>query len=148
MADNNFWKGAAFGTAFTVAVAAGGYAGYKYAQVPAEGTVLSDSARVQKLEYLEELIDTYYLEDKDEDELAEGLYAGLIYGLGDPYSRYYTAKEYQEENTSSQGSYVGIGVVMQENKEGGVQIVQCYEGGPGEAAGLKEGDVVSERILQ
>ena len=143
MADNNFWKGAAFGTAFTVAVAAGGYAGYKYAQVPADGTVLSDSARVQKLEYLEELIDTYYLEDKDEDELAEGLYAGLIYGLGDPYSRYYTAKEYQEENTSSQGSYVGIGVVMQENKEGGVQIVQCYEGGPGEAAGLKEGDVVS-----
>ena len=143
MADNNFWKGAAFGTAFTVAVAAGGYAGYKYAQVPAEGTVLSDSARVQKLEYLEELIDTYYLEDKDEDELAEGLYAGLLYGLGDPYSRYYTAKEYQEENTSSQGSYVGIGVVMQENKEGGVQIVQCYEGGPGEAAGLKEGDVVS-----
>lgn len=140
MADNNFWKGAAFGTAFTVAVAAGGY---KYAQVPADGTVLSDSARVQKLEYLEELIDTYYLEDKDEDELAEGLYAGLIYGLGDPYSRYYTAKEYQEENTSSQGSYVGIGVVMQENKEGGVQIVQCYEGGPGEAAGLKEGDVVS-----
>lgn len=139
MADNNFWKGAAFGTAFTVAVAAG----YKYAQVPADGTVLSDSARVQKLEYLEELIDTYYLEDKDEDELAEGLYAGLIYGLGDPYSRYYTAKEYQEENTSSQGSYVGIGVVMQENKEGGVQIVQCYEGGPGEAAGLKEGDVVS-----
>ena len=67
----------------------------------------------------------------------------MIYGLGDPYSRYYTAKEYQEENTSSQGSYVGIGVVMQENKEGGVQIVQCYEGGPGEAAGLKEGDVVS-----
>ena len=98
---------------------------------------------VQKLEYLEELIDTYYLEDKDEDELAEGLYAGLIYGLGDPYSRYYTAKEYQEENTSSQGPDVGIGVVMQENKEGGVQIVQCYEGGPGEAAGLKEGDVVS-----
>lgn len=143
MADNNFWKGVAFGTAFTVAVAAGGYAGYKYAQVPADETVLSDSARVQKLEYLEELIDTYYLEDKDEDELAEGLYAGLIYGLGDPYSRYYTAKEYQEENTSSQGSYVGIGVVMQENKEGGVQIVQCYEGGPGEAAGLKEGDVVS-----
>ena len=48
MADNNFWKGAAFGTAFTVAVAAGGYAGYKYAQVPADGTVLSDSARVPR----------------------------------------------------------------------------------------------------
>lgn len=143
MAENNFWKGVAFGTLFTAAVAAGGYAGYKHAQAPSDGTVLSDNSRVQKLEYLEDLIDTYYLEDKDEDELAEGMYAGLIYGLGDPYSRYYTAKEYQEENTSSQGSYVGIGVVMQENTEGGVQIVQCYEGGPGEEAGLKEGDVIS-----
>ena len=67
--------------------------------------MLSDSARVTRSwSCLEELIDTYYLEDKDEDELAEGLYAGLIYGLGDPSSRYYTAKEYQEENTSSQGS--------------------------------------------
>lgn len=59
---------------------------------------------------------------------------------GDPYSRYYTAEEYDSENSSNEGSYVGIGILMEKNKEGGVKIVECYEGGPGEKAGLEEGD--------
>ena len=32
---------------------------------------------------------------------------------------------------------------MEKNKEGGIRIVECYEGGPGEAAGLKKDDIVS-----
>ena len=39
----------------------------------------------------ESMIDQYYLGDKDEEKLKEGLYTGLLYGLDDPYSRYYTA---------------------------------------------------------
>ena len=89
------------------------------------------------------MIDDYYLGDKDEEKLKEGLYTGLIYGLDDPYSRYYTAEEYEEENSSNQGTYVGIGILMEKNAEGGVKIVKCYEGGPGEAAGLKKGDIIS-----
>lgn len=104
--------------------------------------VLSNPRYVQKLEYIESMIDASYLGDKDEDELAEGLYAGLLSGLGDPYSRYYTAEEYEEESTYTDGSYVGIGIVMQKNDEGGVKIVSCYAGGPGEAAGLQAGDLI------
>ncbi len=37
----------------------------------------------------------------------------------------------------------GIGILMEKNKEGGVKIVECYEGGPGEKAGLEEGDIIS-----
>lgn len=33
---------------------------------------------VQKLNYLEELIDEEYLDEKDESSLREGLYAGLL----------------------------------------------------------------------
>ncbi len=58
-----------------------------------------------------------YLGDDDEDKLQEGLYAGLIYGLDDVYSRYYTAEEYDQENATTEGCYVGIGVSMQKNKE-------------------------------
>lgn len=90
------------------------------------------------------MIDEYYLWDKNEDQLKEGIYTGLIYGLGDPYSRYYTAEEYQEENAATQGEYVGIGVVIQKSRKGGMQIVECYEGGPGELAGLKAGDRIRE----
>lgn len=58
-------------------------------------------------------------------------------------SRYYTAEEYEQETSSTDGSYVGIGISMEANKEGGVKIAECYEGGPGEIAGLEEGDVIS-----
>lgn len=143
MAGKEFWKGLIIGVCCTAALTAGGIAGYRKAVMPAENTVLSDQKHVEKLEYLEELIDTYYLEEKDEEKLAEGLYAGLLYGLGDPYSRYYTKEEYDAENTSTEGAYVGIGIVMQENSEGGMLIIKCYEGGPGEKAGLKEGDIIS-----
>ena len=32
---------------------------------------------------------------KDESSLREGLYAGLLAGLKDPYSTYYTAEQYK-----------------------------------------------------
>lgn len=142
MKNSEYWKGVFTGVLGASVIAAGGYLGYVRA-VPEKTGVLSDAVHVQKIEYLESLIDDYYLEEKDEESLAEGLYTGLIYGLGDPYSRYYTAKEYEEENSSTEGAYVGIGILMQENPEGGVSIIQCYEGGPGEAAGLLEGDIIS-----
>ena len=54
-----------------------------------------DSAKAKKkIQLLETLIDETYLEDADEDALTESMYAGLIDGLGDPYSRYYTKEEY------------------------------------------------------
>ena len=72
--------------------------------------------------------------------LQEGLYAGLLYGLNDPYSRYYTAEEYDSENSSNEGSYVGDRHSYEKNKEGGVKIVECYEGGsPEKKTGLEEG---------
>ena len=107
------------------------------------GSVLSDREHVQKLKLLEALIDRDYLGEVDEDQLAEGLYTGLIYGLGDVYSQYYTAEAYEQENSSSAGSYVGIGVTMQKNDEGGDKLVQVYEGDSGEKAGLTDGDLSS-----
>lgn len=142
MENKEFIKGLAVGVLSAAVIALGGYLGYLRAD-SAHSTVLSDRTHVEKLGYLESLIDTYYLEEKDEDDLAEGLYAGLIAGLGDPYSRYYTAEQYENENTSTEGVYVGIGIIMEKNREGGVRIVQCYEGGPGEKAGLKADDIIS-----
>lgn len=106
-------------------------------------SVLADSAIVEKVEYLEKLIDQEYLGDIDKGDLAEGIYAGLLYGLGDVYSRYYTVEEYAQETASTDGSYVGIGVSIQKNKNGGVQIAECYEGGSGKKAGLISGDVIT-----
>lgn len=140
MKNKEFWKGTVAGALVVACVTVGAYAG---AGLATKDTVLGDRKCRSKLTYLENLIDEYYLGDKDEEKLQEGLYTGLLYGLDDPYSRYYTAEEYEAENSSSQGTYVGIGILMEKNKEGGVKIVECYEGGPGEEAGLKAGDIIS-----
>ena len=140
MKNRQFWKGALAGALAVICLGTGALAGVGYAR---KGSVLGDRKCTGKLAYLESMIDDYYLGDKDEEKLKEGLYTGLIYGLDDPYSRYYTAEEYEEENSSSQGTYVGIGILMEKNTEGGVKIVKCYEGGPGEAAGLKKDDIIS-----
>ena len=123
-----------------VALAAGGV---KFVQQRLYNGVLSDSSHVQKIEYLEKMIDQEYLGEVDNAEMAEGIYAGLVYGLGDVYSRYYTADEYAQETASTDGAYAGIGVSIQKNKTGGVQIAECYEGGPGAEAGLQTGDVIT-----
>ena len=123
-----------------VALAAGGV---KFVQQRQYNGVLSDSSHVQKIEYLEKMIDQEYLGEVDNAEMAEGIYAGLVYGLGDVYSRYYTADEYAQETASTDGAYAGIGVSIQKNKNGGVQIAECYEGGPGAKAGLQTGDVIT-----
>lgn len=141
MKNKGFVKGVAVGVIGTMAVFCGVYAGMTGGL--SSGGVLSDIKTVMKIKYLENLIDAEYLEEKNEEDLTEGLYTGLIYGLGDAYSRYYTAEEYEEENSSTEGTYVGIGVLMQENSDGGVLLVECYEGGPGEMAGLEAGDIIS-----
>ena len=143
MAEKEFKKGALAGAAGMALVCAGLYIGSGLAAY-FHGGVLDDPAHVEKVEYLEALIDSKYLGEKDEEKLAEGIYTGLLYGLGDRYSAYYTAEEYEEENSETEGVYEGIGILMQKNTEGGVKVIQCYEGGPGEQAGLLEGDIISE----
>ena len=141
MKNKEFKKGIAIGVASTLVVTGTVFASYQKMLFP-KGNALSDVKTVQKLNYLEELIDKEYLDEKDESSLREGLYAGLLAGLKDPYSTDYTAEQYKELNTSNEGSYVGIGAVLQKDDAGGAKIIQLYEGGPGEQVGLKKGDVI------
>lgn len=137
MTNRSFWKGMAVGAVAAGIVLTAAYRAF------VGGSVLSDPGVVSKLTYLERLIDANYLDDAQEENLEEGLYTGLLYGLGDPYSRYYTAQEYQEENSSTEGAYVGIGVLLQKNPEGGALVVECYEGGPAQLAGVEADDIIS-----
>lgn len=108
-----------------------------------ESEVLSTPSHRAKIAFLEDLIEREYLEEINEEELAEGMYAGLLYGLGDPYSRYYTAEEYEQEMEQTDGEYIGIGVLMQLLEDGSVQIAECYKGSPGEEAGILAGDILT-----
>ena len=119
MKHGTYVKGVATGVILTV-LAGGGIKAVQYCR---SDEILSDLAFTQKIKYLENMIDEEYLGEISTDKLEEGVYAGLIYGLGDVYSRYYTKDEYEQESVTTEGSYVGIGVAMQKYTAGGVQIV-------------------------
>ena len=139
MKHGTYVKGVATGVMLTV-LAGGGIKAVQYCR---SDEILSDLAFTQKIKYLENMIDEEYLGEISTDKLEEGVYAGLIYGLGDVYSRYYTKDEYEQESVTTEGSYVGIGVAMQKYTAGGVQIVECYKGSTAEEAGIKVDDVIT-----
>ena len=142
MADKQFWKGAVTGVLCASLVLGCGYVGLQKSG-RAGSNVLSDVAVTQKIKYLENIINQNYLNEVDEDSLKEGIYTGLLYGLGDPYSRYYTEEEYEEEMRDTNGAYSGIGVGITQNPQGGILVVTCYEGGPADLAGIRENDVIT-----
>ena len=102
--------------------------------------ILSEPDVVSKVNAMEDLIDRYYLNEADRENLAEGLYTGLVYGLGDPYSRYYTAEDYEEETHLSEGNYQGIGVMLSKETDGTLLVLECYPDTPAEEAGICPGD--------
>ena len=96
-----------------------------------------------KLELLEMLIDQYYMNEVTTEDLRIGAYKGLLEGLGDPYSCYYTAEEYDDLMESSSGVYCGIGAVVQQNaKTMLITIVKPYVDGPAYTAGMLPGDII------
>ena len=96
-----------------------------------------------KLKLLQRIIGNDFLFDEDMNKVSEGIYKGLVSGLEDPYSVYYTEEEFNALMEESSGNYCGIGAMVQKNVETGlVSVVKVFKNSPAEEAGLKAGDVL------
>lgn len=96
-----------------------------------------------KVDSIDAIIDSRYLEDYKEDDLESYIYKGMIAGLGDPYSTYYTAQEYKDMLESTNGKYKGIGVyVSQDPNTKKITVADVMEDGPAKEAGIIAGDVI------
>ena len=97
----------------------------------------------QKTKEIETLINQYYLDEIDEQQIEDTMYTGLVAGLDDPYSVYYTEEELKTMEESTSGEYSGIGATLTQNpdtKE--MSVVSCFENTPAEEAGLLPGDII------
>lgn len=109
----------------------------------ARGVLSGETAA--KLLTLESMIDKYYYkaDELTQEQLADGLYKGLMEALDDPYSVYYTEEETQKRNDSIEGSYSGIGAYVSADTESGYpKIAGVISGAPAEEAGLQENDLL------
>ena len=100
--------------------------------------------RAGKLEELEQIIDTYFIEEPDFDALEDAAAAAMVDALGDQWSYYMTAKDYLAYQEQMQNAYVGIGItitVVEDNS--GFEVIKVNEGGPAEEAGMLAGDIIT-----
>ncbi len=96
-----------------------------------------------KIQELERYIDQYYLFDYESEDMENGIYKGLMAGLGDVYTGYYTADEYASFMEASNGAYSGIGAMLsQDYNTGIITVVRVFEGSPAEEAGVQEDDIL------
>lgn len=145
MEQGRFRKGFILGIVCTLIIGGGGLKIYDLVQSNERNQGAVTDSFVQKAKYIEETVKESYTGDIDDDQMEEYMYKGMMVSLGDPYSAYYTSEEYEELTTETTGSYEGIGVVMQQDvNTGEVKVVRCYEGAPGEKAGLLPEDVLVE----
>ena len=145
----HFWQGALCGALAMFLIGAVSLGAVQFAgmdvllKTGADAEVGADAQK--KLKELKKLVDEKYLysDEVDDTSLTEGLYAGYINALNDPYSVYYDEEEAKSFKESTSGEYSGIGVVMSKNLNTNiVTAVQVYEDSPAETAGIRENDII------
>lgn len=86
----------------------------------------------------------YYGAPVDATVLTHGAIRGAIATLGDPYTWFADPVEAETIREDATGRYSGIGAVVNLNDEGYVIIMDPFEGGPADDAGLRPGDLIVE----
>ena len=88
------------------------------------------------------LLETHSLDPLPDDlELERGMIHGMIGVLHDPYSRYVEPAAHEIQSDELAGEYAGIGAEISKGEQGKFYLIPI-EGGPAEAAGILEGDIL------
>lgn len=101
------------------------------------------SAEESKLEELADLIEERFIGAYDPTEMEDAAAAAMIDALGDRWSYYIPADQYDAHMEQMENAYVGIGITITVTEdESGFQVTKVNAGGPADQAGMCAGDVI------
>ncbi len=99
---------------------------------------------VTKLDALEQLILDRFIGEADQTLMEDAAADAMIGALGDRWSYYISAAEYEDYLEQKANAYVGIGVTVIQRQDGtGLDVDAITAGGGAEEAGLLAGDVIT-----
>ena len=105
---------------------------------------LESDSGVSKLEQLQMLIEERFIGESDATQMQDAAADAMIMSLGDVWSYYIPADQFQSHVEQMQNAYVGVGITVQSREDGtAIDIIQVIAGGPAEEAGLLPGDVIT-----
>ncbi len=97
----------------------------------------------EKLDVLMQLVQMYYYEDVDTSEMLDSAAIGLIAGIGDVYSMYYTKEDMEAFTEETEGEYAGIGCqLLADPTDQLITITRVFKGSPAEEVGMRTGDKI------
>lgn len=99
-------------------------------------------SREAKIDIIQSYLDKYYVDDLNEEQVEEMLYAGMMAGVGDRYTYYLTKENLKQYMDNSNGNFDGVGIEVYSTQDGEVIVSSVMAGQPAEAAGMKAGDVI------
>ncbi|MGN0364155.1 MAG: S41 family peptidase [Bilifractor sp.] len=103
----------------------------------------SSLSAFRKTREIQEIIQRYYLNDVDTQAETDSMYLGMVSGLNDKYSTYYTAEQYKEIKMANDGQMKGIGITISKNEEkNALEVMSVSDDSPAQKAGIREGDLV------
>ena len=98
----------------------------------------------KSISYIKAILEKYYLNEINEEELNEGAIKGYVAALNDPYTEYITKEEMEDYTISLMGNFVGIGIYMGANtQENTIEVLMPIKGSPAEEVGILPGDVIT-----
>lgn len=100
--------------------------------------------RYAELDEIWQIVEQYYYQEPDTQAMLDGAEMGLLYGLGDPYTYYYTPDQYAQLWADDEGEYAGIGIQIMGNYATGLcTISRVFLDSPALDTGLRKGDVLT-----
>lgn len=105
--------------------------------------LLAQEPETSKLQELSDLIEECFIGEADRTAYEDAAADAMVNALGDRWSYYIPADEYQAHVEQMKNSYVGIGITIVVTEDGsGFQVTKVNPGAPAEEAGMQPGDVV------
>lgn len=98
--------------------------------------------RYARLEDVRRILTEGYYQDVDEEALIEGAIRGMMNALKDPYTFYYSPEEMSKHAQETGAGYCGMGMLVQNNSDGFIEVIRVYANGPAAAAGIVGGDLI------
>lgn len=102
-----------------------------------------ENGKTSKLDTLSGLIEERFIGEADRTAYEDAAATAMVAALGDEWSYYIPASQYQAHVESVSNAYVGIGITITVSEDGtGFLITKVNPGGPADEAGMEPGDVI------
>jgi len=106
------------------------------------GAFVEDQQATLRAELIKSIEDNFY-EQVDETKLEDASLDGIVRSLDDQFSHYFNPKETTAFQESITGQFDGVGMSIEEDKQGLV-VLNVFDGSPASRAGIRKGDLITE----